>query len=356
MRTILYVYFIIFVSLLVFCIKINAKNSKIRDNYFLIISFILLGFVHIFKNPASVPDILEYIEGFKEIRQHDFHYWLSNTLVSLKAEKGYIILNKIISSFTDNPFWLIFVTSIIILSGYFYSIRKYSPFVWLSVILYIMGPYAQSIYVLRQHMAMSIVLYTYPFIIERKFWSYILISLLAFSMHQSAIVILPLYFLYQIKNFKTLLVLGSCFIVFAVANTSYLVELFVQRFLSDYVYYLNGEESNWKVCALLSSVLVMRVLIMKKAFLQEGIDRLLSLILSIGVSISFVGIGLPGISRLNMYYSSCFFLVIPNTLSHLKHIGIRRALAIAYLIFLLVFFIKTLQTGEIRSLTVDIFQ
>lgn len=355
MKVVFYVYLLICVSSLIFySIKIKKRNKKIRDEYYLLYSFILLGFIHVFKDITSVPDIIEYIEGFKEISRYNFHYLLSNELVSLKAEKGFIVFNKIISLFTDNPFWLILFSSIIILSGYYYSIRKYSPFVWLSVILYMMGPYIQSIYVLRQHMAMSILLFSYPYIIEKKIVHFFFISLLAFSIHQSAIVFLPLYFLYRIKSMRNLIIIGGVLLVIAITNLDYIVELFVQRFLTDYIYYLKGEETNWKMCALLSSVLVLRVWIMKSTFLKDGIDRLLSLILFIGVFVSYLGIGLPGVSRLNMYYSTCLFLVIPNTLSHVKYIGYRNVLAVTYWIFLLIFFIKTLQTGEIRSLTINI--
>lgn len=355
MKVILYVYIVICISsIIVYSIKINKRNNNIRDKYYLLFSFILLGFIHVYKDISSVPDIIEYIEGFKEIGQYNFQYLFSNTLVSLKAEKGFIVFNKIISLFTDSPFWLLFFTSIIILSGYYYSIRKYSPFVWLSVILYMMGPYIQSIYVLRQHMAMSILLFSYTFIIKRKIVHFCFIALLAFSIHQSAIVFIPLYFLYCIKSMRNLIIIGVVLLFLAISNLDYIVELFVQRFLTDYIYYLKGEEANWKMCALLSSVLVLRVWIMKTSFLKDGIDRLLSLILFIGVFISYLGIGLPGVSRLNMYYSTCLFLVIPNTLSHVKYIGYRNIFAVTYWIFLLIFFIKTLQTGEIRSLTINI--
>lgn len=330
------------------------KYRKLWRKIYLIVCFILLGIPHVLKEPNSIPDITEYIEGFKEISQHDLRYLLNNSLSSLKAEKGYIILNKIISLFTDNPFFLIFVTSLIILSGYYFIIRKYSPCIWMSVFLFMMVQYPQSFYTLRQHMAISIVLFSYPFIIDRNFIKFLIVFLIAFSIHQSAIVFFPVYFLYNIKDIKALIVLSFFLLLFVVTRADLLLEYIIQTLFTDYAYYLNGEESNWKMFALLTSVLLLRIIVMRSNFLHEGIDRLLSIIITVAVLVSYVGIGLPGISRLNMYYSTCFFMVLPNTLFHLKNIYLKAAISMIYVIFFFMFFLNNLHTGNINSLVLSI--
>ena len=333
--------------------KIKKGSEKQRDTIYLVFVFILLGVVHIFKNTHSIPDVDLYIDGFKEISQNKVRELLTDNLYTLKAEKGYILLNKLILLFTKSPMGLILVTSVIILCGYFFSIRKYSPIVFLSVFLYLMGPYAQSIYVLRQHMAMSILLFTYPYIINRQLLKYLIVVLLAFSIHQSAFIFLPVYFIYEIKNIKTVFILGCLFIVMVVSRMEVIIEYFIQNMFMDYVSYLQDDTTNWKNFALLFSVLFIRLIVLKKDFVKEGIDRLLSIMILLGVAVSYLGMGFPGIGRLNLYFSECLFLVLPNTVSHIKNKVMAISITTAYIIFLLAFFIKHVQTGEIRSLTLS---
>jgi hypothetical protein len=57
----------------------------------------------------------------------------------------------------------------------------------------------------RQMLAIVIVLYSYTYLKERKFWKYFLTIFLAFMIHNSALVMLPVYFLFPIKVDKKVL-------------------------------------------------------------------------------------------------------------------------------------------------------
>ena len=264
----MHILFLLLITILAFSFLfylpgLKIKNESRRNTVYLIIVFGFLGIVHVFKNTHSIPDVDLYIDGFKEISQCNLKTLLTENLVTLKAEKGYILLNKLILIFTNNPFGLVLITSLIILSGYFYSIRKYSPLIALSILLYIMGPYVQSIYVLRQHIAMSILLFTYPFIINRQLYKFLIVVLLAFSIHQSAIVFLPVYFIYGIKKIRTIFILGGAFVALVVFNMESLIEYFIQKFFMDYVSYLQDDVTNWKNFALLFSVFLLRFVVLK---------------------------------------------------------------------------------------------
>ena len=138
-----------------------------------------------------------------------------------------------------------------------------------------------------------------------------------------------------------------------VSRMEVIIEYFIQNMFMDYVSYLQDDTTNWKNFALLFSVLFIRLIVLKKDFVKEGIDRLLSIMILLGVAVSYLGMGFPGIGRLNLYFSECLFLVLPNTVSHIKNKVMAISITTAYIIFLLAFFIKHVQTGEIRSLTLS---
>ena len=78
---------------------------------------------------------------------------------------------------------------------------------------------------------------------------------------------------------------------------------------------------------------------------KEGVNKLLFLALSIGIVISFVGVGLVATSRLNMYYSGLLYLVIPNMLYQLKRANERLLLGLGICAFFAFYFIRDLPTS-----------
>lgn len=176
---------------------VNLKN---RDQFFLFIAFAVLYITHAFKDPFSLLDTPEYVDGYIEVKNRGIGELMRGGLYSLKAEKGYVILTKIISYFFPANQMLFIFTSFIILLGYYVAFKRYSLIPWLAVLLFVIGGYNQSLFVLRQHMAMSIVLFSYPYIINRRFMPFLFYVLIAFFIHQTAVIFLPIYFLYGIKK------------------------------------------------------------------------------------------------------------------------------------------------------------
>lgn len=129
-------------------------------------------------------------------------------------EKGYQILDYFILSFTNNYFWLLFLTALFIVFSYLRLIKKYSSNYIFSVILFItLGLYTFLFNGLRQALAMAVITYSVKYLLERKIIYYFLICLIASTFHISALIMVPLYFLINFKLktiYKvTLAILGS---------------------------------------------------------------------------------------------------------------------------------------------------
>lgn len=338
----LYISIILFAVLALLLCNDGKKKSEQK---YLIICFIVMLILHTFFNPEYL-DKFWYKIAYREYSSMSFSNILTSNAPSLKAEIGYRLLCKLLNFISSEWIIGVFAFSVIMLSGYFVTTKKYSHMYWLSVLLIMVGPFNQSLYVLRQHMAMGIILLSYPCIIEKKVIPYLLLCFCAYMIHQTAAVFLPIYFIFNIKKSKTLVVLFLLLFVVFYYSFGYILSTSASYAMEtaaygDYLFEYDSEAgTNSKMAIFLTAVLALRIYLVRKDFFKEGINKLLSIILLLGVTVSFVGIGFPATSRLNMYFSQINFLIIPNTFQYVSSKERRTLLGLAYFFFLLYFVVR----------------
>lgn len=313
----------------------RSMHKKI-DLCYLVITFLVLFVLHAFKNPWTLPDTPVYVEGFVEASETDWSVLISEgfKLRDLKAEPGWVIMNKLLSMISSDSLILFLVTSFVILLGYFYAIKNYSNIVWLGVILFLLMCFTRSLFVLRQFLAMAITLFACKYVVERKPIPFLLLLTLAFTMHQTAIIFLPVYLLYGIKNNKTLtyvLVGGGIFLMLAMG-------IFLRGSLS----YLNGYETyvdnayldgaNYTTPIIMWATFAFRFLVMKQDCLEKGTNRLLTIILLCGAILSTAGIGFAPTGRLGWYFTMPLCVIIPHTISQIRFVPLKMAAIMVFLI------------------------
>lgn len=114
-------------------------------------------------------------------------------------EKGFLFFVWSLSKVFGNPQYLFVITGAV----YAFSVCRFiylnSHDVSLSIVMYItIGLYEFMFQCMRQAIAMCFCLFAVEFCKNRKFLSFLLLVLLAMCFHQTAIVFLPVYFLYGI--------------------------------------------------------------------------------------------------------------------------------------------------------------
>ena len=302
--------------------------------------------LHTFVNP-EYSDNYVYKLAYMDLQRMSFTNVLQENSAYAKAEVGFRVLCKVLTYVSHQWVFALFVFSLITLGGYYASVRKYSSMYWLSVLLIMIGPFCQSLYVLRQHMAMGIVLYTYPFIIDKKIVPYLILCAIAFFIHQTAAIFLPIYFFYNLKgkkSIKIVLILFFLALYFYFSKLLYTSSLYAMEtaaYGSHYYEYDVENGANAKMAILLLFLLLLRILLLKSEFYKEGINRLLSILLTVGFFISFVGIGYVATSRLNMYFSTLGFLYLPNTIQYFKKKEFKYLFGIGYFVLMMILFIKS---------------
>lgn len=112
---------------------------------------------------------------------------------------------------------LIFLTALVTNVSIILFLRKYAYSFTFSTFLYISsGAFFTSMNIMRQYMAVAVILWCYPMAKKKKFVKYFLLVIVASFIHQSAWVMLPLYFVfaYDSKRNLSYVLIAAMLVVF----------------------------------------------------------------------------------------------------------------------------------------------
>ena len=337
---VLLINFILLLVLGFFCYSFISTEKRV--NYFVCISFIILLFPRTFVDIQSVPDLEFYRLGFKQLQSIDFLKVPTSKIYDVKMEEiGFRYLMKISSIVSSSFTFFLFVFGTLWLCGYIRVIKAYSPYIILSIILLTLGAYNQSIFVIRQHLAMVVVFLSYKYVIDKKLIKYLFAIFVAFSLHQTAFIALPLYFLYHIHGKKKALLTLVLISVFLYFSFSYLLKNMGGEMLYGYSSYIESDVQTNATGAILHAIeLALFVIMLKKHIFDDGINKLLFISLVLGLIVSTCGIGFNPTGRLAMYYTSISYLTVPIILKYTNNRYIRSIIAVTFvsLFFYMSFF------------------
>lgn len=170
-----------------FEIKSREREIISRINYFII--FVICFIISAFRDISIGRDTHAYMQFFHKVDNYGIDK-------NAYYEKGYQYFNLLISYFTSNKQAILIVSSFVVLLTIFYFCYKRSNYKFLSIyLLFSLMFYYNSMNILRQYIAISIVIVAYKFVKERKFLKYLTTIILASSFHQSALFCLIMYFI-----------------------------------------------------------------------------------------------------------------------------------------------------------------
>lgn len=173
--------------------------------------------------------------------------------VDIYAEPGFWLLNRLVLVYSDNIQWVYAISAAVTLALLFWGIFRDSPNPVLSLfLLAAMGYFFSSFNILRQFIAAAILFAGFRLLLARKFLPYLALVLLAMTFHKTAVVMLPFYFLLNLRLKQSyqiaLAVCGLCLFPFRERLTALLVNVFYPQYantnliqplsLLECVYYL----------------------------------------------------------------------------------------------------------------------
>lgn len=163
------------------------------------------------------------VAGLRNNIGDTFFYMYSYTLnnidwgyVKSNKDVGFSILQMVLQSFSHDPQLLVFVTALITNVLVVLVLYNYSRLFDLSLYVYITsGMFLVSMNGIRQFLAAAIVFAATKYIFNGSWIKYILVIILASFIHQSALILIPIYFIVRRKAWSgvTLLLLSIALLI-----------------------------------------------------------------------------------------------------------------------------------------------
>ncbi len=203
--------YLIALALFTVLLGFAPKESGLQRNnykYYAIVSGVAIALVMGFRSKfTGSGDTYTYTTTFETLRQCDnfqdyFDLFLSDREF-LFSETGFYWVIWLLTRLTDEPQWMIFLTSVFITWASCYFFYKNSEDVPLALISYIcLGLFTFNMNGMRQALAMSVCVLSYELVKKRKLLPFLLMVLVAMQFHKTAFAFLPVYFLPTLKNTK----------------------------------------------------------------------------------------------------------------------------------------------------------
>jgi transmembrane protein EpsG len=274
--------------------------------------------------------------------------------VLLQKEGAFWAVSSIVSKFTSNVNWVFLVHAAIIILLIVGTLYKYSVHFAFTVFLYVASmDYFSSFNGMRQWTAAAVIFCGIRFLYERKWYYYVLLVLVAYKFHNTALLMIPLYFfLTRRAGSKTIKIISVAMFVVIFAFPSVANRLFSIMEGSDYQHYMLTDASDdgvnkWRVLVAATPVVVSAVYYHGLYETEEERKWVDILINGSLFNFLFMTLALRStvMARLCMYVSPFNALLIPYFLRIFKTESKRVAQLLIMLLFL-VYMVMLLPTDS----------
>ena len=293
-----------------------------------------LFFLASFRSPLFGPDVMSYVDSFNRLKYQS----LASTFQISKDASFYVFAQLLGKLGVSSQGWLAILSGIFIFSLY-KLIKEYSIDPYLSFIVVLsLGYFFFSLTGLRQALAMSILLLSFKFILERKIMFFILNVLFASLFHSSALIFIIAYPLSNIKVSKK-----HIFIPLIVLISSFFLEKLLRNFISALAWNESLKNYSNQEQFLTYSGFVIQLMIIYFCYLNK--KKILSVnnkentvlfnMLLIGIIFQAFSSIIAEFFRVSYYFSIYCMVLIPRAIYSFKD---KESRLIAYLLVFIALF------------------
>lgn len=215
----------------------NGSSLSFRRPNKLLVFMAFLSLVLVSGLRSNIGDTYFYKHTY-EISDFTWEYILN------QKDIGFGILQKLLKVFSNDPQVLIFTTAVITNLLIILVLYKYSRMIELSIFVYITGGlYLVSMNGMRQCLAAAIVFTATKYLLNGDWKKYMLIVVFASLFHESALVLIPIYFIARFKAWsKATLILLILSVLIVAAFDQFSVILFSAIQNTQYGHYQEFSE------------------------------------------------------------------------------------------------------------------
>jgi hypothetical protein len=293
-------YLIFLLSLAVCAGRYNIAGHKLIKPHS---GFILACFI------VFIVAVCRFNIGYDYGNYYSFMYPRLDNIVIDRSEL-FPRLFYYIADFFNLPFLFFLFLAIINYMLVFHIIEKYSLSKYESIIVFVSLFYLTTLSTVRQGAAVPVLFWGFKYIKDKKLFKYILVCIIAFNFHRTAILGLVLYPLYHMKKYGIVIFLSSIMVVFVRLIFPKILEIYFPYFL-QYLSIRSLAESSGNFMKYFYLILfvycLINILVNKDFKKNKGYIS----IITVGVIFPFIMGGHTGM-RVAEYFFIYFVLLYPN--------------------------------------------
>ncbi len=231
--------------------KTQDKNSS---KVYIIVMFSILGVMMMLKSTEVGNDTPTYMSLYKRLLTTTN---MERFLNEIRYEKWFVYLCYALGKISQDAQLLFITTGAFVAFSFGRFIYKYSEIPWLSVLMFITLQFFDlSLSGTRQILAISILIFAYDFLIDKKFWKFLLTVLLASMFHNSVILFLLLYPLSKPKKDTRYYSIVVAIALVAFAGFDYILRA-ISVIFPGYIHYLTQESKGYSSTPTLATGLML---------------------------------------------------------------------------------------------------
>ncbi|MGN1457111.1 MAG: EpsG family protein [Acutalibacteraceae bacterium] len=304
----------------VFCFH---KPSKKKNLVFIVLAFTQLGIISILRYHIGF-DYNMYAVGFNFMNEDGF------AVMSYKDwEIGFVFLTKLLAIFLPDFIWYIGFFVIVALVPTAIFIYKNSDMPWVSTVLYVnLFLFFMTMNFLRQAAALSIIMLSWHFMKKNKIIPFIITVIAASLFHQTALVMIVVYFLVKMKSgIKEIIFYLYLLLWFYISSTGFinLITSFVHEEYSDSAFVREG-------LSFVYALLPIAVVVIAFFLVQINtivVDREVQYIINMSLIYAILSVTMLRhsiIERLTYYFAIFLIILVPIIYQSIRYNGIKFSL------------------------------
>lgn len=227
-----------------------------------------------------------------------------NASLSSSLEPGFIFIQWCLRKISTEPQFFILFCAVVIVVSDVYFIRKHAINLPFSLLLYFLFSFIGSMNGLRQTLAVVLLMWGFRWVVEKKYIKYIVLILLASTIHRTALVVIPLLFIMGGKRWNKGLIVFVLFCFFSVVFPGP-INFLIGRFA--------GEEYSHYLVSYLTGANILHVFI-------DGVPLVLGIIYHVK-NRDTIGNNRPMDILINMQAISFGFMVLATSMAQYARIG-----------------------------------
>ena len=196
----MWLYFSVIVVSYLFVVLSFRRNNKIFSLLLSCVAILIPSLLAGYRDDTVGMDLMYYaVPCFNSMQNIQSVSQLLVYISFSDLELLYIIYNFIITRFTDDFFWPLFVQQVMVLSLVLFTCYRFrntlnAPSLYL---LFMLLCYCQSMSLNRQIFAIGILFFSFYYVVNRKLVKFLICIAIAALFHSSGIIGLPIYFIYS---------------------------------------------------------------------------------------------------------------------------------------------------------------